>query len=237
MLTVDFEILKLKNGMRLLDAGCGSGRHICHAYNNYAVDVVGVDKNENDLAKTRSLLQAISSTKYHENNWSLICTDITNLSFPDESFDVIICSEVLEHVVMADLALNELTRLLKRGGIMAISIPQFFPERICWALSDDYHNEAGGHIRIYKKKELLRMLSSVGLKYKQTCYKHGLHSPYWWLKCLVGHKKEDVKIVNLYKKILEWDIIKKPFITRALDKFLNLFIAKSIVVYVQKTEG
>ena len=58
---------------------------------------------------------------------------------------------------------------------------------VCWQLSDDYHNAPGGHIRIYTDKELVDQgRRTPGWSYEGTDYAHGLHSPYWWLKCAVG---------------------------------------------------
>ncbi|MCG6534907.1 MAG: hypothetical protein L7F78_09495 [Syntrophales bacterium LBB04] len=59
-------------------------------------------------------------------------------------------------------------------------------------------------------------------------------TPYWWLECLVGHKNETNGFVNLYKRFLEWDIIKHPPLTRGLERMLNPLIAKSMVLYLRK---
>ena len=45
-------------------------------------------------------------------------------------------------------------RVLKPGGSLAITVPRWLPERVCWALSDEYHANEGGHIRIYRADEL-----------------------------------------------------------------------------------
>jgi hypothetical protein len=78
------------------------------------------------------------------------------------------------------------------------------------------------------------MLEKAGTICWDIHYRHGLHSPYWWLKCAVGHKREDSRMVNLYKKFLEWDIIAHPPVVRRLEEFLNPLIAKSIVFYLRK---
>ena len=65
-----------------------------------------------------------------------------------------IASEILEHVPADDAAIAELVRVLKPGGALAVTVPRWLPERICWALSDDYHANEGGHIRIYRADEL-----------------------------------------------------------------------------------
>ena len=113
-------------------------------------------------------------------------------------------------------------------------MPRFLPERVCWALSEAYHREPGGHIRIYQKNELLDLLKASGASCWSIRYKHALHSPYWWLRCAVGHQNESFPLVKLYKRFLEWDIMHHPPATRLLDKLLSPILAKSIVYYMRK---
>ena len=145
-----------------------------------------------------------------------------------------ICSEVLEHIPDHENAMKELDRILKPQGTLVVSVPRYFAERICWFISREYHNEEGGHIRIYKKKQLRKMLTRQGFKCWKINYKHALHSPYWWLKCLVGLKNEEHLLVKYYRKFLEWDIMKKPRSVRMVEEFLNPIMGKSIVYYLKK---
>lgn len=63
--------------------------------------------------------------------------DALELPYADETFDVVLISEVLEHVPQDVRAIEEFTRVLKPGGVAAITVPRWFPpEKICWALSD-----------------------------------------------------------------------------------------------------
>ena len=231
MLTADFELLVIRPGDRVLDAGCGNGRHTCEIFRTLGADVVGVDLNREDLIKTAFVLERLDGNGA---SWAVSQADATRLPFRDNAFDVVICSEVLEHIPANRAAIAELVRVLKPGKNMVVSVPRFLPERICWALSSDYHNEPGGHIRIYTKRELLSLLEDAGTQCWRVRYKHALHAPYWWLKCIVGHKNETSRCVNLYKKFLEWDIMKHPPLTRILDKMLNPLMAKSIVFYLRK---
>lgn len=232
MLTVDFKKLHIPPGTRILDAGCGTGRHLWEAYRYEGVTVVGVDLNWEDLRKARYTLFMMDGAA--DKSWAVSKADATKLPFRDEAFDVVICSEVLEHVPDNRAAAAELVRVLKKGRDLVVSVPRYLPERICWALSESYHNEPGGHIRIYRKGEIRRLLEEAGTTCWDMDYKHGLHAPYWWLKCLVGHKNEDSRLVNTYKKFLEWDIIERPLVTRMLDRMLNPLIAKSVVFYFKK---
>ena len=115
-----------------------------------------------------------------------------------------------------------------------VSVPRYLPERLCWALSENYHRVPKGHIRIYKKKELIALLENSGSKLWASHFAHGLHTPYWWLKCLIGPARQDSVLVNLYHRFLVWDMMKKPGLTRFLDRLLNPLLGKSIVLYLRK---
>jgi 2-polyprenyl-3-methyl-5-hydroxy-6-metoxy-1,4-benzoquinol methylase len=232
MLTADFKILKIKPGDRVLDVGCGTGRHACEIFRTLGADVVGIDLNMEDLRKAALTLYLMDGVDH--GSWVISRADATKLPFRDSSFDVVICSEVLEHIPGNREAIAELVRVLKPGKDLVVSVPRFLPERICWALSSDYHNEPGGHIRIYRKRELLSLLENAGTKCWDIRYKHAFHAPYWWLKCIVGHRNDSSRSVNLYRKFLEWDIMKHPPLIGMLDKMLNPLIAKSIVFYLRK---
>jgi hypothetical protein len=67
-----------------------------------------------------------------------------------------------------------------------------------------------------------------------TGYAHSLHSPYWWLKCLVGPTRSDSTVVNLYHRFLTWEMMKKPRPVKFLDRLLNPLMGKSLVLYFKK---
>mgnify|MGYP000978953857 CR=1 FL=1 len=232
MLTVDFNRLGLEPGMKVLDAGCGSGRHVCEAFRIRGVEVVGLDVQWDDLCRTKGYLSLMA--RESGGPWLVLKGDVARLPFADGVFDVVICSEVLEHVPDSIQAIREIVRSLRPGGDLVVSVPRYLPERICWLLSRPYHEEPGGHIRIFKKRELLRLLEEAGTRCRSIRYKHALHAPYWWLKCLVGHKNEGSPLVKIYRKFLEWDIITHPPLIRVLEKLLDPLMAKSIVYYMKK---
>jgi hypothetical protein len=118
---------------------------------------------------------------------------------------------------------------------MAVTVPRCGPEAINWALSDEYHDNPGGHVRIYRRSTLERRLSSTGLRPTGFHYAHGLHSPYWWLRCLVGPSNDTHRAVEAYHKLLVWDIVKAPRVTRTADRVLSPLIGKSLVVYLTKS--
>ena len=187
MLTVDFDRLGLRAGERVLDMGCGAGRHAFEMYRRGA-DVVALDQDADELAGVGESFAAMreegevpagaeADTKQG---------DALDLPFPDGEFDRVVAAEVLEHIPDDTRAIAELVRVLRPGGTIAVTVPRWLPEKVCWALSDAYHEVEGGHVRIYRPPSCVAKLESAGLRYVGTDHAHGLHSPYWWLKCAVG---------------------------------------------------
>jgi len=236
MLTANYDQLGLANGDKVLDLGCGFGRHAFEAARRGAHVVAldaGRDEVEGVAATFAAMLEAgeLRTTDLHT---ACVQGDALHLPFLDATFDRVICSEVLEHIPGDLEAMSELARVLRPGGTMAITVPRFLPELVNWALSDEYHNVPGGHIRIYRRSVLEERLTSVGLRVLGHHYAHGLHSPYWWLKCLVGTTNEENWWVKNYHRLLVWDIMKAPRITRVAEALLAPVIGKSIIVYVVK---
>jgi len=235
VITVDFKKLRISPGFRILDIGCGSGRHTCAASRFDRVVAIGADISYKDVAEARRRLafqEGLGENRAHA--WGTLAADIACLPFKDRAFDLVICSEVLEHIPDESGAVRELARVLKPGKNLVVSVPRYLPERICWAISEDYHRANGGHIRIYRRKGLQRLLENVGACKWSTHFAHGLHAPYWWLKCLVGPTRSDSRLVGLYHRLLVWDMMKKPWLTRGLERLLNPLLGKSIVFYLRK---
>jgi hypothetical protein len=131
----------------------------------------------------------------------------------------------------------EIARVLKPGGLVAVTVPAWLPERVCWRLSDAYHGKPGGHVRIYTRAELAAKLRHAGLAVGGHHHAHGLHSPYWWLKCAVGVDDDGHPLVRAYHRLLVWDIMKRPAATVTAERLLNPVLGKSLVVYARKPAG
>jgi len=235
MITVKFNRLNIHPEDKILDMGCGNGRHAGEASRYKDVTVVAADLNFDDLVESKNRINFIKNCGEHGGGQSVISgADITALPFDDNSFNHVICSEVMEHIPDDLKAAEELVRVLKPGGNLVVSVPRFLPEKICWILSKDYYNANGGHIRIYQRKEIASLFSRIGLSNRGSHFAHSIHTPYWWLKCLVGPNRNDSLPVNLYHRLLTWDIMEKPQLTRALDSLFNPILGKSLVLYFKK---
>ena len=233
MITVDPQTLNLQAGQQVLDLGCGEGRHAIHFAITDDVDVVGVDLNPADIRTAQERAQPFIEQKQLSGRLLLSVADGQRLPFADHTFDVVICSEVLEHIEDYAGVLAEIDRVLKPSGIFAASVPAFFPEWVCWKLSDDYHQVEGGHIRIFRERQLRGSIEQFGHRYFARHKAHALHAPYWWLKCFLWHRPES-RILSGYHRLLVWDMMRKPLLTRWLEKLLNPLLGKSIVLYFVK---
>ncbi|MEJ7765171.1 MAG: class I SAM-dependent methyltransferase [Acidimicrobiales bacterium] len=233
MLTVDYDRLGLRPGELLLDLGAGGGRHAYGAFARGA-RVVALDRSEADAKDCAAFLTALVDEADHGEAASMV-GDALRLPFPDATFDRVICAEVLEHVPDDRAAMAEIARVLRPKGTAAVTVPRFWPELVCWALSDEYHLVDGGHVRIYRLGELRRRLHAAGLRPAGVGLAHGLHTPYWWLKCAVGVSNDTHPLVRAYHRLLVWDIeAGRPLPTRLAEAALNPLLAKSIVVYLTK---
>jgi len=238
MQTIDFKRLDIQSGDHLLDLGCGEGRHCINAYwLNDKIDVVGVDLSGKDLATAHRRFQGFlgpESSTDGDHCFSLYRANGLSLPFADSCFDKVICSEVLEHISDYKAMLAEIDRVLKSDGVLAISVPRAWPERICWKLSDAYHLVRGGHIRIFNANALNQDISAFGLRRYSLHWAHALHAPFWWLKCLFWEKQDNHFLIVAYHRMLVWDLMKKPLLTRSLEKLLNPIMGKSVVMYFKR---
>ncbi len=235
MLTVDFDRLGLQRGDRVLDMGCGAGRHAFEVYRRGG-DVIAFDMDADELAGVLELFGAMKEAgEVPEGAEADIKQgDALDLPFADAEFDRVVAAEVLEHIPADIQAIGELVRVLRPGGTIAVSVPRWLPEVINWKLSDEDHQVPGGHIRIYTDKELVDKLTKSGLEFVGKDYAHGLHAPYWWIKCAVGVTNDDHPLAKAYHRLLVWEIMKQPKALQLAGKVLDPLIGKSMVLYFRK---
>ena len=116
-----------------------------------------------------------------------------------------------------------------------MTVPTRLPERVCWALDRDYHDTPGGHIRIYRQRDLESKLAGAGLALRGAHHAHALHSPYWWLRCAVGVDDTTMRGRSASTTTSScgrsWSSRRG---SNTIDRTLNPVIGKSLVVYTEK---
>lgn len=232
LLTVDLDRLDLRPGERLLDAGCGEGRH-CRGALERGAHVVGLDLDADSLRPGLAALRA--RARERGRLAALLRADAFALPFPDGAFDKAICAEVMEHVHDHPAAARELARVLRPGGRVAVTIPTATSEHLYLRLGDDYFETPGGHIRIFRPRDLARALAGAGLATRGVGFAHGLHTPYWALRSLAGLPRADEsRWVQRYR----WLLIRATA-SRAMgwleSRVLDYLCPKSLILYAEKT--
>lgn len=239
MKTVNFHHFPLHSGERVLDLGCGEGRHTIAIYVEGQVQSVGVDLALDDLQQAQEKFTDFCGEQHADDSrhFNLLCANGLTLPFADGSFDKVICSEVLEHVPDYQGVLDEINRVLRDDGLLCVSVPRRWPEKICWWLSREYHEVPGGHIRIFRDSELHQDVSSRGFKRYSRHWAHSLHVPYWWLKCLFWRTQDNNWLIRQYHRLLVWDLLQRPALTRNLERILDPIMGKSVVMYFRKDKS
>jgi SAM-dependent methyltransferase len=230
LLTVDLERLRVRAGERLLDAGCGEGRH-CFGALERGAKVVGLDVDREALRRAGGALRARAAEL--GGFGQMIRGDAFRLPFRDGAFDKVICSEVMEHVHDYRAAARELARVTKPGGMVAVTIPTATSEQLYLRTSDDYFESLGGHIRIFRPRELAEGLAGAGLATVGVGFAHALHTPYWVLRSVVGLPRADTsRLVRAYRLFLIRSTL-SPLLAK-LEGVLNYCFPKSLILYAEK---
>jgi len=234
MLTVNFRRLPLRRTDLVLDAGCGEGRHTFACFRRDC-SILGMDLDKKSLLKARWVLGEMKKRKDGNGNALFLRGDALSFPFRTGTFDKVICSEVIEHVRDDRLGVQELARILKDRGRIAITVPTTATERMYKRLSDEYFRTPGGHIRIVNPRALARSMEKNGLRVYAVGFAHSFHTPYWMLRCLFGLHDEKAIVPLLYRKFLHLALFSSPL--RLSEKICNFFFPKSIILYAQKSQN
>lgn len=234
MLTVNFELFRIEAGDRFLDVGCGEGRHSFEAFRLGSDMVCALEMDDLCLRKTHYVLHYMGTQKVANGSWHVMFGDALRLPFKDASFDKVICAEVLEHVEDDDRGIGELVRVLKPGGLLAVTVPTYLTESVYWALDEDYYNHPGGHVRKYKAQELMKSLRRHNLAIYAIRYEHAFHTIYWLLRCIFRLKNEQAWVPALYHKFLVLQIVTRSKFAQRMERIFNFVFPKSIVIYTRK---
>ncbi len=230
LLTVDLDRLDVRDGQWVLDAGCGEGRH-CFGCLERGAHVVGLDLDFGSLRDASKRLRGRAGELRHMGEMTQ--GDTFHLPFRDDTFDRIICSEVMEHVHDYRGAARELARVTKPGGWVAVTIPTTTSEHLYLRLGDDYFESPGGHIRIFRPRELALGLAAAGLTTTGVGFAHGFHTPYWVLRSVMHLPDADESaMVRAYRTFLIRATGSK--LLDRVEKALNYVCPKSLILYAEK---
>jgi len=151
---LDFVDENLGSEGYLLDVGCGAG-HYFHIYKKKGLKYIGIEPNESLISE------------------NVIYASAEKMPFSNESFDYVVCTDVLEHVENLDDAIKEIKRVLKMKGKLILTVPNkkfpFVYDPINWILNKFGKRIpiglwAWGHKRLFKEDDLRKLMEENGLK-------------------------------------------------------------------------
>ena len=229
--TFNFNLINLKRVKSFIDIGCGNGRHLKSLSSKlYNCNLIGIDHSSKEIDQLNSEFKNYICK--NQNNYEFIEGDIRELNIENSSQDLVICSEVLEHVPNFERVLNECKRILKPNGVLLISVPSYLPEKLCWFFSKEYQQTPGGHIRIFTKSFLNEVFKNQGLKVFKRHKQHAFHSLYWIIRS--RNRMNDSKFLQSFHELLVKQMFGKAMLSANLEKLINPLFGKSECFYLQK---
>ena len=234
---VDPEKLDLSPQTRLLDVGCGTGRHLLEL-SRYAGRFVGLDMSHQELRALNYMVLLTRRERPLVATISALQGDGERLPFPDGLFDTVICTETLEHVPDDGAVVRELLRVLRRGGTLVISVPDEHSERLLWRLSPRYRSTPGGHVRIYRRQQIAQLLRENGAEPFATEFRHSLESVRWLVHSVVDREwGKPGPVTKGIRWLLDTPSHRNWQLLALCDSLGNRILPKSIVLYGRKVRA
>ena len=207
-------LINIKGG-RALDVGCGTGRiSILLAKRGFKVDAVDIEPKVIDIAKK------LASEANVDVNFSI--SDFAQKTDPNEKelYDLIVCSEVLEHVENYKNIIRNMYNWLKRDGILIITVPH---DPSQYSILDSY----GGHLRRFTISQLKEDLSKFQII---DCFTIGFP----FMKMMVWLR---VFILNIFRKEPSPEKLWSSFLFRKVFSFLSYKLTKIDNFFIRLNKG
>jgi SAM-dependent methyltransferase len=199
---------------KILDCGCATGNLLSYLRNRGFKNLYGIDNAKNLIKDIKDI--------------NVFQMDVCNMNFNDEEFDLIISSDVIEHLEDDLRAIREMKRVLKKEGLLIIFVPAF---KFLWS----YHDEINGHKRRYTQKEILLKLQSEGFRILKSSYWNFFaFFPVFFIRVI--KKIFGVRTSDFYSFpfFLNWLIIKIILLENFILNYINFPFGVSVFAVAKK---
>jgi len=227
---INFDLLNLKLESKILDLGCGRGSILIPLWKKgfYAV---GVDIN------TAYLNEILNSPNLPDEKL-IIHSPGENLPFEPNTFDIIICREVLEHVSNPELILKEIYRVLKPNSYLCLTIPYYKTERLLNSLNPNWLS-ISGHKNVFSIRTLRDLLQEAGFSIVCITRERFFYTYFWFFHCIfrtphdgTGRPLKNYRLTKFL--FFLWNQLVRIKVSRYIVKLGNFLLPKSIYIYCQK---
>ncbi len=223
--------LQLKNGDKVIDLGCGDG-YFLYLLDSLPVklQITGLDNDDWTIKRAKENLG--------KREIKIIKSTVTKIPLKSNSFDKIIMTEVLEHVENDGQALKEAHRILKPGGTMILTVPNWnFPflwDPFNWILQRFFNTHITadfwsgiwlGHLRLYRKEVIRNKFLEAGFKLEEIrqltrwCLPFNHYLVNIVARLIYSHKLPQNCVNSIYK----FKSSKKPILIKSLFLVVNGF--------------
>jgi len=128
-------------------------------------------------------------------------------------------------------------RVLRRGGVLVVSVPDEYSERLLWRLSPRYRSHPGGHVRIYRRKDITTLLRASGAEPFAIQFRHSLESVRWLIHSVVDREwGKPGRVTRAVRWLLDKPSHRNWRVLAWCDSLGNRILPKSIVLYGRKLE-
>lgn len=144
---VTASLLQPHSGDAILDVGCGDGYQISYVI-KHASHIIGIDTSTYKLKKGKRRLKEAN----------FICASSEKLPFQPQTFNKVMCLELLEHLKDPSMTMNEIDLILKRRGVLIVSVP--YKERISMTqcIHCDKLTPLYGHLHSFDEDKMFSLL-------------------------------------------------------------------------------
>lgn len=228
---INLNQLKIKKGDKVVDMGCSFGDQALKIAKEGMI-VYGIDKDEQAISQFKE------SAKKENVKCILTVGDIEEMPYADNQFDVVIATEVIEHVHNPEKAIKESIRILRPGGHACISVPTLFSEQVFRFLHPTWIEDSK-HLNFFSKNQILTLLKEAGYVIERVENHNFEWSIFWLVHSFfrsrfrsTGTPTEHRNVSKIYFKI--WAIMRKIKIDSIIIRCGNRIFPKSYYIYATK---
>jgi 2-polyprenyl-3-methyl-5-hydroxy-6-metoxy-1,4-benzoquinol methylase len=146
--------------LRVLDAGCGDGVQLQGLRQMAELEIWGIDYNPIRTRRARQKFQGVD----------IICGDLLHIPFKSDVFDIVLCSQVIEHIPQDDSLLEEAAEVLKPGGLLILGTPNegCLMARLRNCLFEREVLRQTDHVHFYREPAIRHKIEAAGFTIQEV---------------------------------------------------------------------